>query len=346
MHFSAYRVLMVGGVFDETSGRSSGYFSKLSAALAAVLPGAQCQTLNGGSYALLAQQATKMTGITHLLWFADVPNHLPKLLPSLRALNPGMLLVSSKNNRKGLYDQHALRLRMQAADAELLLEFQDGPAGLLATLHNVGGESVLERCGVIEQVAAGLAHEFARVASLRFPLDKAVFATEDSMSFAHRNLQAQTEVPLSAHPGAFGVTRKNHTHEGVDLYGEAGDEVRAMESGTVVCRRAFTGPAAGSPWWGATECVLVAGASGVLNYGEITPREGLQPGDCLQAGELVGHLATVLLKDKGRPRTMLHLERYTAGTLEAIAEWPLGIAQPEHLLNPTALLLQAAGVRS
>lgn len=70
----------------------------------------------------------------------------------------------------------------------------------------------------------------------------------------------------------------------------------------------------------------------------------------LQVGEVVGTVATVLAKDKGRPMSMLHLELYKPGTREFV-EWkveeaaPDGLshraAPPGGLLDPTPFLLGA-----
>lgn len=122
-------------------------------------------------------------------------------------------------------------------------------------------------------------------------------------------------------------------------------------------------PCPGSPWWLDTWCVMIEGASGVVNYGEVTPAEGcdrflrlvpaaqlslpitppppsrpsltlatsrhrLTVGSEVPTGALVGTIATVLAKDKGRPTTMLHLELYQRGT-RAFAEWAVDAAAPD-----------------
>lgn len=177
---------------------------------------------------------------------------------------------------------------------------------------------------------------------LAFPLAKSVFVTTDSFSFRVRDLRTETELPLASHPGAFGVVRKNHVHEGVDLYGLPGDEVIAMEAGVVVGIGPFTGKAAGSPWWGETQYLLVEGNSGVFNYGEIVARDGLEVGQLVQQGEVLGHLERVLLNDKGRPTTMLHVELYAPKTKAPVTSWALDAPKPQELLNPTELLIHAA----
>ncbi len=175
---------------------------------------------------------------------------------------------------------------------------------------------------------------------MRFPLRKTVLGTtEDSMSFQRISLRREVEIPVGAHVGAFGVTRKHHIHEGVDLYCMPGDFVFAMEPGIVTKVEAFTGEHAGSPWWENTWAVHVGGPSGVIVYGEITPSALAWPGFEIEEGHLIGFVKPVLKEDKGRPTSMLHLELHQPYTRETVA-WDLGAPRPETLLDPTPLLLQ------
>lgn len=170
------------------------------------------------------------------------------------------------------------------------------------------------------------------------PLRLHLVPTPDSESF-RAIPRGATGLPLPPHPGSFGFVRKNHVHEGIDLYCAPGTDVHAVESGVVVARINFTGPKAGSPWWHDTEALLVEGASGVVVYGEIDAG-AMKVGDRVAAGEVLGQVIPVLTKDKGRPLTMLHLELHEAGTRDAF-EWRVGEAKPASLRDPTALLLAA-----
>ncbi len=152
--------------------------------------------------------------------------------------------------------------------------------------------------------------------------------------------EGQTHLPLPPHPGAFGVPRKHHTHEGVDLYCPQGTPVFAVEAGTIVAVIPFTGARAEppSPWWRETEAVLVEGPSGVVVYGEIVPVVGRPLGYKLERSEPVGYVVQVLTKDKGYPLSMLHLELHESGTRYAY-DW---IAErPPSLLDPTPFLFEA-----
>lgn len=143
------------------------------------------------------------------------------------------------------------------------------------------------------------------------------------------------------HPGRFGAVRKHDRHTGVDLYANPDDPVYACEAGTVVAIEWFTGVNAHSPWWFDTQAVLVEGSSGVILYGEIKPASPIIVGSTLVAGQQLGRVLTVLKHDKGRPRTMLHLELYRPGIRSSVW-WKLQDPQPEALLDPTPLLTRAS----
>ena len=172
-----------------------------------------------------------------------------------------------------------------------------------------------------------------------FPLKKFKITTNNTPDEFLTSYVDETEIPLPPHPGSFGYVRKNHIHEGVDLYAEEGDPVFAIEEGFIITIKAFTGSMADSPWWNDTYSILIEHRKHVINYGEITPLPELVVGSFVKAGDLIGNIKTVLKKDKGRPMSMLHLEMYKKGTLEPIKEWSLDQEQPECLLDPTHLLL-------
>ena len=146
-------------------------------------------------------------------------------------------------------------------------------------------------------------------------------------------------------PGWFGARRKHDVHTGIDLYCEQGTEVVAVEDGVVVHIEGFTGPNADdpSPWWNDTQAILVEGRSGIVNYGEVTPR--VKVGDVIKAGQVIAVIDTAVLKRfKGRPMMMLHLELMVPG-VRKILWWRLEEPQPEVLLDPTDKLAEAAGGR-
>lgn len=171
----------------------------------------------------------------------------------------------------------------------------------------------------------------------RSPLPFELVPSSDGLSF-ETLAPGRTALPLAPHPGAFGVVRRHHVHEGVDLYCPEGTPVLAVEAGQVVAVEPFTGPAAGLPWWLDTWVVLVEGASGVVAYGEIDP--AVAAGMSIAAGTQVGTVRRVLRHDKGRPTSMLHLELHCQGT-RTCPPWELGRPQPGSLRDPTDHLLKA-----
>lgn len=173
--------------------------------------------------------------------------------------------------------------------------------------------------------------------SWRSPLNLKLVPTADARSFSRMKV-GETGLPLAPHPGAFGVERKHHCHEGVDLYCDEGTPVYAVEDGIVVRVMPFTGPSAGMAWWEDTEAVMIEGKSGVVVYGEIAP--SVTGGAHIRAGDIVGHVKKVLKKDKGRPMSMLHLELHEEGAREA-PEWPVDGEKPPTLRDPTVFLRNA-----
>lgn len=136
------------------------------------------------------------------------------------------------------------------------------------------------------------------------------------------------------HPGSFGAVRRHDRHTGVDLYCPEGSLVVACEDGVITEIDDFTGPKADSPWWLETMSILIEGESGAILYGEIDPLDTIHVNDHVRAGQPIGHVRRVLKKDKGKPMSMLHLELYKHGALEAVW-WHLGDEKPELLLDPT-----------
>lgn len=161
-----------------------------------------------------------------------------------------------------------------------------------------------------------------------------------SLPVCRAALIACCRIPEPPHPGGFAVVRKHHIHEGIDLYVPEGTPVWPVEPGRIVTIEPFTGPAAGSPWWHDTQCVMIEGASGVVCYGEITPNPVLKVGSEIGYGAIVGHVKQVLTKDKGRPMSMLHLELYEHGVRHPV-EWKPKADRPRGLLDPTPKLKAA-----
>lgn len=163
--------------------------------------------------------------------------------------------------------------------------------------------------------------------------------TSDSWSFRNIDIERQVEIPLAT-SDFDDQERKHHWHKGVDLYCPDNQTVFAVEPGVVAQIRPFTGRRAGCPWWADTEAVSVVGKTGLVVYGEITPNFHLKVGDFVRLGQPIGWVKTVLLKDKGRPMSMLHLELHEHHRPHTGEKWEMG-DKPNGLLDPTSHLLNA-----
>lgn len=173
---------------------------------------------------------------------------------------------------------------------------------------------------------------------MRFPLDIEAYLTDNDSNVVHRISDKETQIPYGEHCGAFGSTRTYDVHTGVDLYAADGTSVFAMQDGIVVDVFPFTGKEAGCPWWLDTMAVAIEDEDGVWLYGEIAPSEHLVPGLVVAEGDCIGTVKRVLRNDKGRPVSMLHVERYVHGTREFAPIRNVGEPQPETLVDPTELL--------
>lgn len=172
---------------------------------------------------------------------------------------------------------------------------------------------------------------------MRYPFDKKFILSSEQAYLT--SYQTETVICLPPHLGSFGKVRKNHIHEGIDIYCEAGDKVYAMDDGVILNILPFTGEQVGSPWWHNTYCILVKHKECVLNYGELVPLPYLTQGETIKKGNLLGYIIPVLKQNKGLPMNMLHLEKYTLDTIMPIKEWALNTSKPTQLQDPTELLL-------
>ena len=152
------------------------------------------------------------------------------------------------------------------------------------------------------------------------------------------------KVPVRGEPGAFGAVRKFDINRGIDLYVPHNTPVFTIEPCSVIDVYWFTGEKANPPmpWWNNTMAVLVYGrwSQRYFIYGEITPCVRID--DLLQEGQCIGYIETVLKKDKGLPRSMLHFEAYAGKPIDynPWKPWTSDADRPKFLLDPTAFLLK------
>ena len=89
----------------------------------------------------------------------------------------------------------------------------------------------------------------------------------------------------------------------IDLYCEKGTRVLAVEDGEVISIEDFTGPKAGYPWWNDTQAVLVLGKSGIVVYGEVSPK--VKVGDKVLKGQQVAVVEIPVLKKFKRQQDLI-----------------------------------------
>lgn len=151
-------------------------------------------------------------------------------------------------------------------------------------------------------------------------------------------------IPKYPHPGAFGTTRKNYNHTGVDIYCDYNHTVEAVESGVVVAIEQFTGSSVNTPWWYDTCHVTIKGKSGLVVYGELKPHPWVKVGATHTVGHCVGFVEQVIKNvpknppDNWKPN-MLHIELLHPDTTNVTAlDWPLNTSKQSYLLDPTPYL--------
>lgn len=161
---------------------------------------------------------------------------------------------------------------------------------------------------------------------------------------------AYPEVPEPPHKGAFGVQRRFHVHEGIDLYAPEGTRVTPIEDGRVIWIEEFTGQFADppSPWWNNTYAVYVRGKTGVFVYGEIDPYPYLAKATCscqthvtVSRGETIGTVMTAVRDAPAAPPlgwmpSMLHVELLPPGFI-------VTGHNTDKQLDPTNILKEARG---
>lgn len=162
------------------------------------------------------------------------------------------------------------------------------------------------------------------------------------MNLYHPPLLPMPDIPVIQHYGSFLVKRRFDVHTGVDLYATIGANVYAIEDGEVVKIRWFTGKNAGCDHWNETKCVDIEGYSGIFDYGEMEPEPSLKEGDRVNAGQVIGHVAQVLKKWKGKAMSMLHFAIHSHGWRYLVEDQSKEDMESffDIQIDPTPLLIQ------
>jgi hypothetical protein len=161
------KIALIGGVFDSNGGRSSGYVRHL----ADTFPAKLALYSNGGNVSVLDKLIENLGSVDAALWFADVPNDQPKLVTSIKARWPKLLLVTSKRNLDGAYPMSEILGRALKSKSNLVVEVTGERTQVESTILDPLGSAYCLRETNITKVAdilfARLQHlaKFRRVAS-------------------------------------------------------------------------------------------------------------------------------------------------------------------------------------
>lgn len=109
--------LIVGGTFDEKGGKPSGLVEKFSKDLHNI------KVINGGYYSSIGNiiDSIGTEGYEYVIWWANIPNHLPKVR-DIKSKYPHIMLVTSKRNNKE-YSKQEIIARALRDKANLIVEF-------------------------------------------------------------------------------------------------------------------------------------------------------------------------------------------------------------------------------
>ena len=110
------KILLVGGTWDLNGGRESNLINKFVKELK------EASIYNGGNYNDLNKILESCVDYDIVIWWANVPNDLPKIR-NVKEINYKTMLVSSKNNVDNKYNFFELLQRAFAVKANLSVQF-------------------------------------------------------------------------------------------------------------------------------------------------------------------------------------------------------------------------------
>lgn len=126
------RILFVAGYWDEDGGRPSGLSGKMFDAMSSIVGEDVDVTFkNGGWYLDLNGILDRAPDYDIVMWFADVPNDLPKVR-DVKAVAPRALFVNSKRNDGGKYSFQEIVQRSLSLKANMTFEFSKQVDGLFS----------------------------------------------------------------------------------------------------------------------------------------------------------------------------------------------------------------------
>ncbi len=156
------RIGLIGGVFDADGGRRSGYVERLGNALTAKL-GTLPLYKNGGHWSSLTPLVQTLGDLDAVLWFADVPNDLPKIVVGIKAEWPKLYLVTSKRNLGAEYPWSEILGRALKAKANLTVVMTGERSNVASTVIDPLGSAFCVEETDIAKVADVLVRRLTRL---------------------------------------------------------------------------------------------------------------------------------------------------------------------------------------
>lgn len=176
------KVLLIGGTWDDSGGKPSGYISKVASVLYKyhVL---DMTVWNGGKWDQLNTivNVIEPTDFDVIFWFPNIPNEKEKLVGKIKKISPTSLLVTSKRNDDGKYSFHHLVARALKSKSNLVVEVRKAQPYLTATILDPLGNVFLEKESQISEVVGCLVKRILELKSYTrqgsFCLDEGVSMT-------------------------------------------------------------------------------------------------------------------------------------------------------------------------
>ena len=160
------RAILVGGVFDDTGGRKSGYVERFHTAWQ--MRRGPLTLFNGGTFETLQSVMDgELAKADVVLWFADVPNDKPKLVDQIKKKWPKVLLVTSKRNFGQEYPLSEIVGRALKTKSNLVLEMTGARDQVEVTILDPLGTAYCLREGRIGRVVDILSTRLRRLQQFR-----------------------------------------------------------------------------------------------------------------------------------------------------------------------------------
>jgi hypothetical protein len=166
------KIVMVGGTWDAGVGKPSGVFESFINGFKACFHEHQFAVFNGGNLTILQNATPDLIPTADVVvWMPHIDNEQPKTVRGLKALNPRMILVTSKRNDTDKYSIADVVAHALACKANLVIEIKtrlgkDDKVRFVGTLLDPLGNAFFEATdnfGVLGMFAACRVEQLQRM---------------------------------------------------------------------------------------------------------------------------------------------------------------------------------------